>query len=113
MSLAHLYSEVWIYVQTGTRRKGHRGAGKARPYRIIGLAASCWTLPTELFFPKLFDKTSEVAWAKAGSKDIGVVARERAKKILREHSPEPLSEDVGQRPAQIVKEAEGALVKGA
>jgi trimethylamine--corrinoid protein Co-methyltransferase len=69
-------------------------------------------LPTELFFPKLFDRTSEVTWAKAGKKDISEVARERAKKILKEHSPEPLYEGVGERLTQIVKEAEAELVKG-
>lgn len=68
-------------------------------------------LPTELFFPKLFDKTSEVTWTKAGKKDIGAIARERAKKLLKEHQPEPLSDDIRFGIAQIVKEAEAELVK--
>ena len=70
-------------------------------------------LPTELFFPKLFDKTWKVTWAKAGGKEISAVARERAKKLLREHLPEPLSQDVGRGISQIVKEAETELVKSA
>ena len=67
-------------------------------------------LPTELFFPKLFDRTSEVTWSKTGKKDISAVARERAKKILKEHMPATLSDDVGRQLAQIIKEAEGELV---
>jgi trimethylamine--corrinoid protein Co-methyltransferase len=68
-------------------------------------------LPTELFFPKLFDKTSEVTWAKAGKKDISAVSRERAKKIVRDHLPEPLSEDASAEISRIIRDAESELVK--
>jgi len=69
-------------------------------------------LETELFFPKLFDRTSEVTWAKAGKKDLRDVAKEKAKKILKEHFPEPLPKDVERQLAQIVKDAEKELLKG-
>jgi trimethylamine--corrinoid protein Co-methyltransferase len=66
-------------------------------------------LETELFFPKLFDKTSEVSWAKAGKKDLRDIAKEKAKKILKEHFPEPLSKDVESGLSRIVKLAEKEL----
>jgi len=68
-------------------------------------------LETELFFPKLFDRTSEVTWAKAGKRDLRDVAKENAKKILKEHFPEPLPKDVERQLAQIVKDAEKELLK--
>ena len=68
-------------------------------------------LETELFFPRLFDRTSEVTWAKAGKRDLRDVARERAKKTLKEHFPEPLPKDVERQLAQIVKDAERELLK--
>ena len=68
-------------------------------------------LELELFFPKLFDKTSEVTWAKAGKRDIRDVAKEKAKKILKEHFAEPLPKDVERQLAQTVKEAEEELLK--
>ena len=68
-------------------------------------------LETELFFPKLFDRTSEVTWAKAGKRDLRDVAKEKAKKILKEHFPERLPKDVERQLAQIVKDAEKELLK--
>jgi len=65
----------------------------------------------DAFMPQLFDRTSEVTWAKAGKKQIYEVARERAKKILEEHAPEPLPKDVQQKISNIVKKAEKELVK--
>ena len=69
-------------------------------------------LQTELFFPKLFDKTSEVTWTKAGKKDIAAVSRERAKKIVKEHSPQSLPADVCEQLERIVRDAQGELTKG-
>jgi len=65
----------------------------------------------ELHMPRLFDRTSEVTWAKAGKKEIREVAREKVKKILKEHHPEPLPRNVQQELAEIVKQAEKELVK--
>jgi len=65
----------------------------------------------ELYLPTLFDKDSEVTWAKAGKKDIRDVAHVKCKEILREHSPEPLPRDVQVRLREIVKGAEKELVK--
>jgi len=65
----------------------------------------------DAFMPQLFDRTSEVTWAKAGKKQIFEVAREKARRILREHSPEPLPKDVQDRISEIVLKAEKELVK--
>ncbi|MFQ5710238.1 MAG: trimethylamine methyltransferase family protein [Candidatus Geothermarchaeales archaeon] len=65
----------------------------------------------EIFIPKIFDRTSEEAWRTAGGKDISEVAKERAKKLLREHYPEPLPKDVQRDLSKIVVKAEKELVK--
>jgi len=58
----------------------------------------------ELHIPEIFDRTPETAWVKAGSKPIHQVAKEKAQKILKEHFPEPLPEDVQNKISEIVKE---------
>jgi trimethylamine--corrinoid protein Co-methyltransferase len=66
----------------------------------------------ELHIPTLFDRNPEAAWAKAGSKPLHKVAREKAQKILKEHHPQPLPEDTRIRLTEIVKQAEKEQVKG-
>lgn len=65
----------------------------------------------ELYIPVLFDRASEVAWLKAGKRDIRDVARAKCKDLLRERSPEPLQKDAQLKLREIVKEAEMELVK--
>ena len=65
----------------------------------------------ELYVPHLFDRTPETAWVKAGSKETREVARERARKILKEHKVTPLENEVKQRISEIVKSAEKELPK--
>jgi len=60
----------------------------------------------ELHMPRLFDRRPEAEWTKSGRKAIHEVARERAKQILKEHFPEPLSKDVQNKLSEIVKQAE-------
>ena len=62
----------------------------------------------EIYRPKLFDRTFERAWIKAGKKDILKVANTRVKEILAEHQPEPLTKDVQQMLRDIVSKAEKA-----
>ena len=57
----------------------------------------------ELYIPWLFDRTSEATWIRMGKKEIREVAREKAKKILREHSPKPLPSDVKQKIREILE----------
>jgi trimethylamine--corrinoid protein Co-methyltransferase len=65
----------------------------------------------ELHIPSIFDRSPEAAWAKAGSKPIHQVAKEKAQKILKEHHPQPLPEDIRAKLSEIVKQAEKERVK--
>jgi trimethylamine--corrinoid protein Co-methyltransferase len=60
----------------------------------------------ELHLPTIFDRNPETAWAKAGSKPLHQIAKEKAQKILKEHFPEPLPRDVQTQLSQIVKQTE-------
>jgi len=60
----------------------------------------------ELHIPEIFDRKPETAWVKAGSKPIHQVAKEKAKKILKEHFPQPLPRDIQVKLSQIVRQAE-------
>jgi trimethylamine--corrinoid protein Co-methyltransferase len=46
------------------------------------------------WYPNLFERETYPAWESKGSKTLSDRARERVEKILVEHSPEPLPEDV-------------------
>jgi trimethylamine--corrinoid protein Co-methyltransferase len=67
----------------------------------------------ELYLPTIFDRTPETTWAKAGSKPIHQVAKERVEKILKEHYPQPLPRDIQAKLSEIVKQAEREQVKRA
>lgn len=54
----------------------------------------------------IINREKREIWEKAGSKDLWEVAREEAKRILREHQPEPLDRDVEEELKKIVKEVE-------
>jgi len=60
----------------------------------------------ELHLPTIFDRTPEAAWAKAGSKPIHQVAKEKAQKTLKEHYPPPLPRDIQVKLSEIVRQAE-------
>ena len=67
-------------------------------------------LKKEIFTPKLFDRYNEPIWAQKGRKDIREVAKDRVKKILSEHTPEPLSSDVKVALRKIVQTADDKIV---
>ncbi len=48
----------------------------------------------ELYFPPLADRQNRRAWEDAGSRDAAARAREKAKKILAEHVPLPIDQEV-------------------
>jgi trimethylamine--corrinoid protein Co-methyltransferase len=68
-------------------------------------------LSREIYIPKLFDRKPESIWQREGSKDIGQVAHEKAKRILSEHKPEPLPKNVEQKLKELLKEAEKDLIR--
>jgi len=60
----------------------------------------------EHFIPKLFDTQPYDSWVKTGSKEIREKAREEIKRILKEHQPPPLDEELEQKLWKYVKETE-------
>jgi len=51
-------------------------------------------LSSEHWIPKLIDRKRYETWKREGAKDLLTRAREALKKILHEHKPEPLPDDV-------------------
>ncbi len=63
----------------------------------------------EYFRPKLASKDARARWEKMGSKTVVEVAREKARKILAEHQPLALDEDVNKIVQEILKRATKTL----
>ena len=63
-------------------------------------------LLAEQYIPALADRRSYAAWKEAGAKDTGQRAAERAKELLREHSPEPLDTYVEAELNRIAEEVQ-------
>ncbi len=60
--------------------------------------------------PKLIDRQTRGAWQAKGGKDLTQSAQEEARRILKTHQPEPLSDDVKKTLREIVESAEKELV---
>ncbi|MEM1545585.1 MAG: trimethylamine methyltransferase family protein [Candidatus Methanomethylicia archaeon] len=67
-------------------------------------------LRREVYTPTLFDRKPESLWLSEGGRDIAVIAREKAKKILKEHVVEPLPEDIRKSLSDFVKKCEKELI---
>jgi glycine betaine---corrinoid protein Co-methyltransferase len=67
-------------------------AGPAASY--LGTPFTLRHFRTEHYIPQLLDRRSRESWEKAGSKGMEEVGRERAREILREHTPKPLDREV-------------------
>jgi trimethylamine--corrinoid protein Co-methyltransferase len=63
-------------------------------------------LRTDYYEPKVLNRLSREDWVKAGSKDINARAKERIKKLMKEHKPIPLDEDVRKELRSLVKSIE-------
>jgi trimethylamine--corrinoid protein Co-methyltransferase len=63
----------------------------------------------EHWAPDVFDRGNYDQWQGAGGKSLTERAAERVEKILAEHKPEPLPEDVAQAIRKIVRRAEGSI----
>jgi len=72
---------------------------------FLGTSHTARHFRKEHFLPSLLDRRSMEAWMKAGSKDITVVAREKAQKILREHEPMPMDKGTTAELEEYVKKA--------
>jgi len=60
--------------------------------------------------PRLIDRTTRGTWETKGGTDITQRAREEARRIIKTHQPEPLSEDARKTIREIVESAEKELV---
>jgi len=63
-------------------------------------------LGKEHYLPTIINRERRERWERAGSKDLWEVARGEAKKILKEHQPEPLDRDIEEELKKIVKGVE-------
>ena len=59
--------------------------------------------------PKLIDRRMREEWEASGSTDISARASEEARRILKNHKPDPLPDDVLASMRSIVEDAEGEL----
>ncbi|MBN1628307.1 MAG: trimethylamine methyltransferase family protein [Thermoleophilia bacterium] len=64
---------------------------------------------SELWFPKLLDRQFYDAWLSGGAKTMAHRCREEKERLLREHQPEPLPEDVDQEIERVLVAARGEL----
>jgi trimethylamine--corrinoid protein Co-methyltransferase len=64
----------------------------------------------EYFFPKLANRASRSQWTKVGSKNVVEIARENVKKILAEHQPPRLDEDIKEQLEEVLKTATKTLM---
>ena len=60
--------------------------------------------------PKLIDRTTRGTWETKGGKDLTQRAREEARRVIKTHQPEPLSDDVKKTLREIVDSARKELV---
>jgi len=63
----------------------------------------------ELFFPSILNQDPRRAWEMKGSKDVVARAKEKVRKILKEHEPVPLEKNTQESLRQILKRAEKDL----
>jgi len=63
-------------------------------------------LEKEHYLPIIINRQKREKWERAGSKDLREVAREEAKRILKEHQPEALDRSVEENLKNIIKEVE-------
>ena len=63
----------------------------------------------ERWYPNLFERSNFDGWQAKGGKSLGERAVDEVDKILKEHKPEPLPDDMAKAVHKIVKDAEGAI----
>ena len=63
----------------------------------------------EASMPKLWDRDVSAAWEESGATDLATRAREEARRVVAEHRPEPLPDDVLAELHRIVQAADASL----
>ncbi|MDH5482359.1 MAG: trimethylamine methyltransferase family protein [Candidatus Bathyarchaeota archaeon] len=64
---------------------------------------------SEYFMPKLVNRVARSRWEKMGSKSMVEIAKEKVRKILAEHQPLPIDEEIKKEIEEIVKKASKTL----
>jgi trimethylamine--corrinoid protein Co-methyltransferase len=59
----------------------------------------------ERFYPDLLDRTTYEVWAEGGGETMATRAADKVNKVLVEHQPEYLPEDLGRRLREVVVRA--------
>jgi len=65
----------------------------------------------EHYFPAIFDRKNYERWVQSDFKDIREAARDRARKILEEHQPEPMDKNIEKDLQKIIKQIEKREIK--
>lgn len=65
----------------------------------------------ELYFPRMLDREYYQAWLEGGKSDMETRCRERKEKILRTHTPEPMTEDLEKAIDKIVAAAKRDILQ--
>jgi len=65
----------------------------------------------ELWFPRLLDRDFYDSWLAGGAKTMGQRCREEKRRLLREHTPQPLPDDVEKEVARVLAAARRDLQK--
>ncbi len=81
------------------------------PMSYIGQRHTRNWMRKEQVFPMIFNRKRHSTWERAGSKEARIVAREKAKEILKEHWPEPLDKDLRKRVEEYVRDFEKKELK--
>ena len=59
--------------------------------------------------PKLWDRDVRAAWEAAGATELARRARDEARRVVAEHTPQPLPDDVLAELRRIVQRADAAV----
>jgi len=86
------------------KEAGHGGS-------FLSLRHTLKHFTSEYFLSELMDRSTWTKWKKDGGKTLGQRAREKARRILKEHEVEPLSKDVKQEIEKIIRKTEKAVTK--
>ncbi len=64
------------------------------PGHFLGHAQTLALMNSEYLYPSLLDRDNRDDWEQKGARDIREAAREKARKVLAEHWPQPISPDL-------------------
>ncbi len=75
----------------------------------LGAEHTMYYFKSEQFWPQLMNRNRIDDWMAAGSKTLGVRAKEKVQELLKFHSDQPLDADVAAKLKEMIAKAEAAL----